>query len=446
MTAGGPAGESVLRPLDGASLAEVWRQRRRHSAALACGVMLTGLFLDYGGGFRVKYVAIFGALAWVLLRRSSPVIWRKHRSDFVVLLGIPALLSLGHFIAEYAGSGQAPAPVQFAIRFYNTVSSPALILLLPLIYAAGALTVARQMGTGFRIVAVVLVLLLVLHTSGAVNLGDYSDFFEHYQLGAIGLDPRISGVEVSERGQYALRVAFATPLMLGYELARSGAGAMLMCIGLLIVGSRGLLLGVILLVACWLLLGMSPGRRRLLLTRLAVALVLVVAVITLVPAIRFRLTEVFVQRTLDILGGQDYTTLIRLGHLAGYRALVLARPSTLLIGAGPLGSIENPFYALIAAEPRVTTTEFSLLNVALYYGVPYAVLYALWLYRGAWRLWRLRRHPGFKRVDLGLILGAVIFWIVGNTNPQMTTPFALLGYMLLVVRAAELEGQGSGGG
>jgi hypothetical protein len=233
------------------------------------------------------------------------------------------------------------------------------------------------------------------------------------------------------------------PLILGYELARSGAGAMLLCVGLLIVGSRGLLLGVGLLIACWLMLAMAPARRRTLLTRMAVAAALVVAAIALIPALRFRLTEVFVQRTVSMVGGQDFTTLVRLGHLAGYRALVLAEPATLVVGAGPTGSIENPFYAITAiteGEARVAATEFSLLNVALYYGIPYALLYALWLYRGAWRLWRLRHHAGFERSDLGLILGAVVFWITGNTNPQMTAPFAILAYMLLAVRSAELEG------
>jgi hypothetical protein len=446
MTGAGPAGESVLRPLDGTALVQAWRRRRQHSAALASGLMLTGLFLDYGGGFGIKYVVIFLALAWVLLRRSSYAIWRAHWSDFLVLLGIPALLSLGHFISAFAGAGAAPPPIQFVIRFYNTVSSPALLLLLPMIYAAGAATVARQIGNGFRAVALVLVLLLVLHASGAVNLGHYTDFFDHYQLGAIGLDPRITDGSVQERGQYSLKVAFATPLILGYELARSGPGAMLMCIGLLIVGSRGLLLGAGLLIGCWFLLGLSPARRRPVLARLAVAAVLLVAVVALVPALRFRVTDVLVERTMSIVGGQDYSTLVRLGHLAGYRALVLAEPLTLLVGAGPLGAIENPFYALTSGYSRVATTEFSLLNVALYYGVPYAVLYALWLYRGAWRLWRLRRHPEFLRRDLGLLLGAVVFWVTGNTNPQMTTPFAILGYMLLAVRVAELEGRGRGRG
>lgn len=443
MTGPGLAGEPALWLPHGAALVDAWRRRRHRDAVLASGVVLTGLFLDYGGGFGLKYVAIGLAFAWVLLRRSSYTIWRRHRSDFIVLLGLPAALSLLHMISAFAGSADSPSPFHFAVRFYNTVSSPALLLLLPMLYAAGVATVARQMSVGFRVVALVLILLFMLHTSGAVDLGGYNRFFERYELGSVGLDPRISEAALGERGQYSLRVAFAMPLILGYELARSGAGAMLMCVGLLIVGSRGLLLGVGLLIACWLILAMAPARRRALLARVAVAAALVTAAIVLVPALRFRLTDVVVQRTVSMIGGQDFTTLVRLGHLAGYRALVLTEPTVLVVGAGPTGSIENPFYAITAithGEGRVTATEFSLLNVALYYGVPYALLYALWLYRGAWRLWRLRHRAGFQRTDLGLILGAVVFWITGNTNPQMTAPFAILAYMMVAVRAAELEG------
>ncbi len=440
MTGPGVAGDSALWLPHGATLVESWRRRRHRAAVLASGILLTALFLDYGGGFGIKYVAIGAAFGWVLLRRSSYALWRRHWSDFIVLIGIPAALSVGHFISTFAGSSDGSDPLHFAVRFYNTVSSPALLLLLPMVYAAGVGTVTRQMSLGFRAVAAALIALFVLHTSGAVDLGNYTAFFEQYELGAVGVDSRISEATLGERGQYSLRVAFAMPLILGYELARSGAGAVLMCVGLLIVGSRGLLLGVGLLIAVWLMLAMSPARRRTLLTRMVVALALIASAVALIPALRFRLTEVFVQRTVSMVGGQDYTTLVRLGHLAGYRALVLAEPRTLLVGAGPTGTIESPFYALTAGEPRAAATEFSLLNVALYYGVPYALLYALWLYRGAWRLWRLRHRPGFQRSDLGLILGAVIFWITGNTNPQMTAPFAILGYMLLAVRAAELGG------
>jgi hypothetical protein len=436
----GLAGDSVLWLPHRAALVEVWRRRRRHAAVLASGVFLAGLFIDYGGGFGLKYAAISVAFGWVLLRRGSYAILRSHWRDFLVLVGIPAVLSVGHFLTGFAGPSDASSPLHYAVRFYNTVSSPALLLLLPMLYAAGAPTVLHQISLGFRVVTAFLILLFVLHGSGAIDLGNYTDFFDHYGLGAIGLDSRIIDGAISERGQYSLRVAFAMPLILGYELATSGPGAMLAFLGLLIVGSRGLLLGAALLLLSWLLLAMSRARRRTLLIRMAVATVLLVAAVATIPALRFRLTDVFVRRTVSAAGGEDYTTLVRLGHLAGYRALVLSKPGILLVGAGPTGAIENPFYSLTAGDGRVTATEFSLLNVALYYGVPYALLYALWLYRGAWRLWRLRHRPGFQRGDLGLIIGAMVFWVTGNINPQMTAPFAILAYMLLAVRSAELAG------
>jgi len=419
-------------------LVDAWRRRRHRTAVLASGIFLAGLFLDYGGGFGFKYLAIGVAFLWVLLRHSSYDIWRQHRSDLIVLLGLPALLSVGHFIWEFLGAGGHPSAAVYGARFYNTVSSPALVLLLPLVFAVGASTLMRQMRVGFLVVALFLIALFVLHTSGAIDLSQYTDFFDHYQLGAIGLDTRITDTGIEQRGQYSLRVAFAIPLILGHELAGSGIGAVLQFIALLIVGSRGLLLGAGLLLVVWWMMAMTPARRRALFLRATGSVALLVTLVLLVPELRFRVSEVLVQRTLSMLAGEDYTTLIRLGHLAGYRNLVVASPITVLVGAGPTGAIENPFYALVGYDPRVSVTEFSLLNVALYYGVPYALLYVGWLYRGAWRLWKLRRLPTFRRADLGLIVGAVVFWMTGNTNPQMTAPFAILAYLALTVRAAEV--------
>jgi len=39
-------------------LVDAWRRRRHRTAVLASGIFLAGLFLDYGGGFGFKYLAI----------------------------------------------------------------------------------------------------------------------------------------------------------------------------------------------------------------------------------------------------------------------------------------------------------------------------------------------------------------------------------------------------
>lgn len=96
-------------------------------------------------------------------------------------------------------------------------------------------------------------------------------------------------------------------------------------------------------------------------------------------------------------------------------------------------------------ESRVTGTEMPLLNLAIYYGLPYSLLYCFWLYRMAWRLYRLRHKPSFHKYDYALVLGAVVFWVTGNTNPQMTAPFAMFAYMLLWVRILELKRRPVGG-
>jgi hypothetical protein len=82
----------------------------------------------------------------------------------------------------------------------------------------------------------------------------------------------------------------------------------------------------------------------------------------------------------------------------------------------------------------------SILNLALWFGLPYAFLYTFCLYLAAWRLWRLRRKPGFEKRDMALVIGAAVFWLVGNFNPMMVSPFGTIAYILLVVRRAELKG------
>jgi hypothetical protein len=225
------------------------------------------------------------------------------------------------------------------------------------------------------------------------------------------------------------------PLIFGYELATSAGGAVLIFVGLLIVGSRGLVLGALLVAAIWFLRG-NASRKAV--WRILAALILASALLLMSAPLRFRLTEVFLHRSAGILAGTDYTTLIRLGHLKGYYSLVSAEPWKLFLGDGPTGYIINPIWKLISGDGTVSTTEFSLLNIALYYGLPYAILFVGWLFLAALRLWRLRHHPDFTPADMGLLIGATVFWITGNINPQMAAPFSIIAFMLLVVRQHEL--------
>lgn len=404
----------------------------RKSASRISALLLLGLFIDYGGGFGIKKVVALLALGWVLFRRGSI---RIRWADLIVFLVIPGLLGLLHLgLALIDPVFDDTGLMTYGLRFYNTISSFVLILLFSIFHDAGCHTVMRQIIVGFRLVAVVILVVFVLHVTGVINLCDFQQVARTYRVGFIGLDSRLSAVEASQRPVLSPRIAFAMPFALGYELSASVVGALLMVLALLVVGSRGLLIGLGLLLVLWIFMPLGKARLRFVVTRIMPLAVLLLSVMLIFEPIRFRLTGVFMNRLTDALQSEDLAIQIRLGHVEGYLDFVEDEPWTLLFGAGPTGYFTNPFLGF-----RYSVTEMSILNLALWYGLPYALLYSFWLYRGAWRLWRLRYTPGFNKGDLGLILGAGVFWLTGNANPQMTSPFAIIAYMLLVARAAELR-------
>lgn len=403
------------------------------AASRISALLLFGLFVDYGGGFGIKNVVVLLALGWVFFRRGG---FRIRWADLIVLLVIPGLLGLFHLgVALIDPVFDDTGLMTYGLRFYNTISSFVLILLFSVFHDAGSHTVMRQIVTGLRLVAVIILVIYALHVTGIINLYDYEQVARTYRVGFIGLDPRIPGVEASLRPILSPRIAFVMPLAFAYELyCASTIGALLMFLALLVVGSRGLLIGVGLLFVFWIFISLRKARLRFVVTRIVPLVVVLLSVMLLFQPIRFRLTGVFMKRLTDALQGEDLATQIRVGHLEGYLNLVEDEPWTLLFGAGPVGYFTNPFLGF-----RYSITEMSILNLALWYGLPYALLFTLWLYRAAWRLWHLRHTPGFNKGDLGLIFGAGVFWLTGNINPQMTGPFAIIAYMLLVARIAELK-------
>jgi hypothetical protein len=87
----------------------------------------------------------------------------------------------------------------------------------------------------------------------------------------------------------------------------------------------------------------------------------------------------------------------------------------------------------------VTLTELSALNLALWYGVPYAALFMVWLLLAPVQLALLHRRPGFTRHDWGLALGAFCFWIASNTNPLLLSPLSFFALLLIRTRMLEIR-------
>ena len=430
-------------------------RKRRPRAVLVMALFLTLMCIDYGGAMGLKTFGALIALAYIFFRKSSWRVYAHRWTLFVVPVGLPILIAGIH-----AATSESVDGLTYAVRLYNTISSPLLLLMLPLFYFVGAPRTTKMVSRILTVVACVILTLFLLQISGRVDLMQWRYTAFKYRLGAFGPDVRLPNTTpANERMTIQLGVGFAIPLAFGHALYSTPVSAMLMLCGVFILGSRGLLVGMTLILAA--VAFRALRRRGVARRRMFVALVLIVFVSMAYAPIRYRISNVFLKRvqrmwseiatqyfgaqwTQDAelmidAGSQDFTTRIRIEHFRGYRQLIAEDRSVFWLGAGPTGEIPNRAMYEIFGERTVPVTEIALLNYAVWYGFPFAMLFAAWLFAPAVRLWRLRRHPSFTSADYGLLAGVTIFWLTGNFNPTLVTPLSIIGYMLLVVRTDELR-------
>src|SRR5438132_8347444 len=117
--------------------------------------LVGGLILDYGGGFGLKVGVVGLALLWTVTRYESYSLYSRRWHDFVIAVILPAMIAALHLFAFVRADKNASDLVTYAVRFYNTISAPLLLLLFPLIYFAGAVPTARAVSIALRLVAVV---------------------------------------------------------------------------------------------------------------------------------------------------------------------------------------------------------------------------------------------------------------------------------------------------
>lgn len=404
-------------------------------ARIVMGIFLFGFFVDYSGGIGIKYAVFFIAFLWVLLNKNSLSILANRRSDFMVLIVTPLLIGILHFFIMAWFQYDDINLIQYSTCFYYTISSAVLIILYPLFKYVGCNTVLRQLSIGFRLVAITLITFYILNQLGIVDIQHYSEIFYKHRMGSLGGDPRLEDKFVGDSLKVIIAPSIAYPmvLMLGYELLRSPIAATLLIVSLIFLGSRGILIGAI---AIMILMPLAVNRKswKIPLLRYLFFSFIFLSIILMFELVRFRVTDVFLERTIQMMNVEDLSTQIRLGYFQGYANLIENNLFFLLFGAGPTGEIFNP-----VLNAAVSITEISILNTTLYFGVPYAVLYAFWFFRATLRLWRKRNNIGFVKEDVGLIFGAAFFWLIGNTNPQMNAPFAIFAFMLVNVRILEMK-------
>jgi len=411
-----------------------WRYTKQR-APWVMALFLFGIFVDYGGGFNFKLALTVLALLWVLTRRVTPPIWAKAKWDILVMLVIPGLLGALHVIATPTiGYGQG------FVDLYGTLSSPLLLFLLPLVYLTGVHRSRRMVLMGMILVASAMILVAGLHTAGIINLSDYSEWASTYRVGFIGIDPRQQGVLSNLRPLVSPRVGFTLVFGLGLALSISWLWSGLIAIALIILNARGMWFGALLAIGLWLVSKLLGGRFRF--TRrglLAVSIMIVVLatffLATSVGSLLVNNVQAIIARFGEQMNAEDLSTQVRLGHLEGFGNLIADRPLGILVGFGPSASLYNS-----AVDELYSGTEISGLNIAMWYGVLYLILYLGWLFGAAGRLWMLRHRPGYTREDTALVIGAVSFWLAANTNPLLTSPITVIALMLIRVRILELAG------
>lgn len=289
-------------------------------------------------------------------------------------------------------------------------------------------------------VAAIMIILAALHYLGIIDLYSYSSFASTYRLGYIGIDPRQQDTDFATRPLVSFRVAFTLVFGLGLSLGVSWLYAGLIIIGLILLLARGMWLGAAIVLFLWVLTQRRQlfrvrfKRNRIFQIGLVFAMGIGVMLYADIHLLLWKNIIVVLERFEQQSNLEDISTLVRLGHLEGYANAVYQFPLGLLVGFGPNASILNP-----QTGSEIALTEISLLNILIWYGLPYAALFAFWLFFSAYRLWRLRFRPGYGVKDTALIVGAIGFWLAANTNPLLNSPMAFLALMIIQVRTLELQ-------
>ncbi|MFA5832103.1 MAG: hypothetical protein WDA22_01380 [Bacteroidota bacterium] len=404
------------------------------SGKIITKLFFAGLFLDYYGGFGIKYAVFVLAFLWVLQNKSSIRIIGDRMADFIVILLIPLLFIIIHTPENYFFSSENVDLMKFIGRSYNTISVAAWFLLYPLFISVGSNFIYKQMIVGFRAVAIIVSILFVLNLINVIDVRQFEDFTTEYKVGVFSPDVRVVDdfVESNQKVEIRPFVAHAMILMLGFELLRSPFFTALYFIALLILGQRGLIMGGV-FVFLFVTVFSTASSFRSILKKYFLFILLLGAAIALFEPIRYRITGVFLSRTTELINVEDGSTLVRFGHIDGYLTLLQNNPIIAFIGAGPMGEIYNNFIGT-----KIQVMEMAIMNTALWFGIPYAMLYLFWLYKSAYKLWKLRKAPLFVKNDIALIFGAMVFWVTGNTNPLLNTPFSIIAFMLITLRIYEI--------
>jgi hypothetical protein len=396
--------------------------------------VIAGTFIDYGGGFYVKYLVYFIGLGYVMIRKQSLIIFNEVRLDLVVFLFAPLFICLLHTVFYM------DMDIRQAIGACLTkVGSPAYLLLMPLIFLGGAINAQRFITLCVIIVAVATLTLVALHLFGVINIFDYSGFVTEYRIALFSSDPRADTTYFASPPIPCFSSSEIFPTGVLFSLSHWPFWGIVIFLATVISAQRGLIIGSLASAFVWSIYLLYQRRENKTLAiraswkSLFISLTAITIIVSFVMFVGAASIDLFSGKTK--MSFQDDPSLQeRLGHLDGYIQKVSQNPFNLIVGFGPKGSFVNTF-----TGAPIEMTEMVWLAYLLWYGLPYTILFYLLYFIRVAELWKLRNVAYFTRHDMALIIGCTMLTVYGNVNPILLTPLAFLVFSIMRIRTVELK-------
>lgn len=407
--------------------------RTRDYAPLVLGLFLLGTIVDYGGGLHVKPLVFILTLLYLLTRKQAYELWLRCLPDLTMVLLIPAAITLVQLCFS-PGAGFS----DMLAELWRRLGSPSYFLFFPLLFIVGAERAARWLVKIMSILALLTVLVMIAHAAGLIDILQYTEFMMSHRLALFGTDVRAYDLGLADIGLPGFGAAQAFPVGFALAYAFHPVLPIIIALATLLGTQRGQVLGLI--VACLLILiqtrshiavGLGQTLRKPL---KAMNLLIIVVIIGLTTAsVAHYMSDVvslLLYKFELLFSGNDESSSIRFGHIAGYLECINLSPMGMLWGFGPSTTIYNA----VVGE-KVFMTEMVFLMYLFWYGWIYTLLFYAWIGRGLLGLQNRSR----KNFDVALLTACVVLVVIGNVNPVMLTPLAFIFLALLRARLLELD-------
>lgn len=397
------------------------------------GMLLLGTIIDYGGGFYVKHVVFILAIVFLLTRKRAYELWLRCLPDMAIVILIPLAITLIQLCFSPGVGLEAMLG-----ELWRRLGSPSYFLFFPLIYFVGAERTARWLVLILTMLALMTVLVMIAHALGLIDILQYSEFMMSHRLALFGTDIRAFDVGVADIGLPGFGAAQAFPVGFSLALALYPILSVILALATVLGTQRGQVVGVVLALCFMLIQTMVLIKAKLWQILHKPIKALNVVILAVLIALTGAVAVYFLGDVITLLlykyelffSGQDESSSVRLGHIAGYLECIYLSPQGMIWGFGPSTTIYNSVIG-----DKIYMTEMVVLMYLFWYGWLYTFLFYAWIGHGMLDLLKRSR----KRFDAAMLTACAVLVITGNINPVMLTPLAFIFLALLRTRLLELD-------